>query len=304
MPIPDYQSLMLPLLKLAGDKKEHSFNDAVDTFATQFKLTEEERKTLLPSGRYPTFDSRVGWAKTYLTKAKLLEITRKGYFQITDRGIDALKKKPVKIDVQFLKQYKEFLEFQNITKINEPGKKVNEKSAQQTPEEILESAFIGIKNKLAQDLLEKIKICSPKYFEQIVLDLLIALGYGGTKKDAAQVVGKSGDEGIDGIIKEDKLGLDIIYVQAKRWNGNTKISRETIQSFVGSLEGKHANKGIFITTAEFAPTARDYVSKIQKKIILIDGNELSQLMIDYNVGVSKVTLYEIKQIDSDYFIEE
>ncbi len=294
---------MLPLLKLAGDKTEHLFSDAVDSLALQFKLTEEERKAPLPSGGDSRVVNRVGWAITYLNKAKLLERTRRGYFKITERGLDVLKKKPEKIGVQFLKQYKEFLEFQNYTRIEERAN-IKEESSQQTPEEILESAFSGIKNKLAQDLLERIKTCSPKYFERIVLDLLLALGYGGTRKDAAQVVGKSGDEGIDGIIKEDKLGLDVIYVQAKRWNGNAKISRETVQSFAGSLEGKHANKGIFITTAEFTPGAREFVSKIQKKIILIDGNELSQLMIDYDVGVSKVTSYEIKQIDSDYFIEE
>ena len=302
MPIPDYQTFLLPVLELASDGKEHLFSDATDSMASRFNLTEEERKALLPSGRQFRFVNRTSWALAYLAKAKLLERTRRGYFKITERGLNVLKKKPEKIDVQFLKQFKEFLEFQNYTKIEGPTN-TKEESSQKTPEEMLESAFTSIKNKLAQDLLEKIKTCTPKYFERIVLDLLLALGYGGTRKDAAQVVGKSGDEGIDGIIKEDKLGLDIIYVQAKRWNGN-KISRETVQSFTGSLEGKHANKGIFITTAEFTPGAKEFVSKIQKKIILIDGNELSQLMIDYDVGVSKVTSYEIKQIDSDYFIEE
>jgi restriction system protein len=299
MAIPDYQSIMLPLLKLAGDEKEHSLREAIEALADEFKLTDEERKELLPSGRQATFDNRVGWARTYMKKAGLLESTKRGYFQITERGLDVLKQNPSEIDNAFLRQFPEFIEFQTP---RDKRRSEQDVSDTQTPEEEIEAAYQGVRQELATELLQTIKSCSPAFFERLVIDLLVKMGYGGTRKDAGQAVGKSGDGGIDGIIKEDRLGLDIVYIQAKRWDG--PVGRPEIQKFAGALQGQRARKGIFITTSAFTQSAQDYVSRIDSKIVLIDGNALAQLMIDYNIGVTAVTSYELKRVDTDYFTEE
>jgi restriction system protein len=301
MAIPDYQSIMLPLLKFAGDRKEHSLREVIEALADEFNLTNEERKELLPSGRQATFDNRVGWARTYIKKAGLLKSTRRGYFQITERGLDVLEQNPPEIDAAFLRQFPEFVEFQT------PRAKTEKETEQdiseiQTPEEEIEAAYQRVRQGLATDLLQTIKSCSPTFFERLVIDLLVKMGYGGTRKDAGQAVGRSGDGGIDGIIKEDRLGLDIVYIQAKRWDG--PVGRPEIQKFAGALQGQRARKGIFITTSTFTQAASDYVSLIDSKIILIDGDSLAQFMIDYNIGVTTVTSYELKRIDSDYFTEE
>jgi restriction system protein len=301
MSIPDYQSIMLPLLKLTADKQEHSLRETIETLADKFKLTEDERKEFLPSGQQAIFDNRVGWARTYLKKAGLVETTRRGYFKITNRGLEVLEKKPGEIKVAFLKQFPEFVEFQNL-KREKDEKSDDHKELYETPEETIETAHQIIKQKLATELLQNMKNISPAFFEKIVIDLLVKMGYGGTRKDAGKAIGRSGDEGIDGIINEDRLGLDIVYVQAKRWEN--VVGRPEIQKFVGALQGQRAKKGIFITTSTFTKDAIDYVSRIESKLVLIDGDTLAQLMIDHNVGVSPMAVYEIKRIDFDYFTEE
>lgn len=302
MAIPDYQSLMLPLLRFLGDKKEHSFRETLDALTKEFNLSEEELRELLPSGKQPIFDNRVGWARTYMKKAGLLESTRRGIFRVTDRGLKVLGQKPTQINVKYLRQFPEFVEFQTVKheKTEEPMGAEEEK--EKTPEELLETAYQQINDQLASDLLKQIKALPPALFEKIVVELLVGMGYGGTIKDAGQAIGKSGDEGIDGVIKEDRLGLDAIYLQAKKWE-NT-VGRPEIQKFAGALQGQRAKKGIFITTSYFSKEAYDYTSRIDTKIVLIDGEQLARLMIDHNIGVTSIIKYEIKKMDSDYFSDE
>jgi restriction system protein len=304
MPIPDYQAIMLPLLKFTTDQKEHSLRETIEVLADHFRLTEEERKELLPSGRQPTFDNRVGWARTYLKKAGLVESTKRGYFRITDRGFDVIKANPIEISAKFLKQFPEFLEFQNYTQHLEQSisnQSEAEADTTRTPEENLEIAIQKLTQELASELLQTIKNSPPSFFEKLVVDLLVNMGYGGTRKDAGKTVGRSGDGGIDGIINEDRLGLDVIYIQAKRWENS--VGRPEIQKFAGALQGFRAKKGVFITTSTFTSEAKEYVSRIDSKIILIDGENLTQLMIENNVGVTPFAVYEVKKIDSDYFTD-
>ncbi len=303
MSIPDYQSIMLPFLAFASDGQEHSLREAMDHLAEHFNLTEEELKELLPSGKQAVFRNRVGWARTYLKKAVVIENTKRAHFIITERGRDLLKEKPDKIDVNLLKKYQEFREFINPQKdINGNGNDKPEVIETLNPEEKLELSYQQLRKELAAELIETVKQCSPEFFEKMVVELLVAMGYGGSRKDAGEAVGKSGDEGIDGIIKEDRLGLDIIYIQAKRWQGT--VGRPDIQKFAGALMGKSAKKGIFITTSNFSREAVDFVDKIDSKIILIDGERMAELMTDFGVGVTKVASYDIMKIDSDYFIDE
>ncbi|OHB91959.1 MAG: restriction endonuclease [Planctomycetes bacterium RIFCSPHIGHO2_12_39_6] len=301
MAIPDYQTIILPLLKFYSDNQEHSFRDAVEEMAKEFKLTDQERKELLPSGQQEIFDNRVGWARTYMKKACLIDPTRRGHNKITQRGLDVIKQKPQKINVDFLQQFSEFKSFLDL-RHNKQDEEQEPEINNKTPEESLENAYQKIRNDLTTELLKSLKSCSPNFFERLVIDVIIKIGYGGTRQDAGKAIGKSGDGGIDGIIKEDKLGLDTIYIQAKRWE-NT-VGRPEIQKFVGALTGQRAKKGLFITTSDFSKDSLDYVSRIDTKIVLIDGETLAQLMIDHNVGVSTIASYELKKIDSDYFSEE
>lgn len=302
MSIPDYETLMLPLLRCVGDSKVHQFSQVVTRLAEEFKVSEAELQELLPSGRYPVFRSRVGWAKTYLTKAKLVALPSRGNLQITPKGIDALKKNPKRIDGEFLRHYPEFLEFQGRKKEGQGTKQGSQ--IEQTPTELLEFAYAEIKKSIAQELLEQVKQSSPQFFEKLVVDLLVAMGYGGNLRNAGEVTGKSGDGGIDGVINEDVLGLSKIYVQAKRWNGESPVSSPDMQRFVGALTKRHASKGVFITTARFSESASEFVKGLPSTVVLIDGRELVELMIRYNVGVVTKETYEIKRIDSDYFAEE
>jgi len=287
-------------MQIISDGKEHSIREAIDELADNpFKLSEEEKRELLPSGKQAIFDNRVGWCRTYLKKAGLLKSKRRAYFNITDKGLEVLNQKPSRIDVKFLNQYPEFVEFHTAkSNSSQKGDKENK-----TPEEILEENYQEIRKSMAQDLLKTVKGSSPTFFENLVLDLLLAMGYGGSRKDAGEATRRSGDGGIDGIIKEDKLGLDTIYIQAKKWDKN-KIQRPEIQQFIGVLQENKAKKGVFITTSDFSKGARESVQKVDSKVILIDGELLAELMIDYNIGVSKTNTYEIKKIDFDYFIEE
>jgi restriction system protein len=289
---------MLPLLRVAADEQEHAVAEVVQELAEQFRLTLDDRKQLLPSGRQAAFDNRVGWARTYLAKAGLLESTGRGRFHITRRGLDVLTSSPDAINIGFLKQFPEFVEFQSASRKAES----QPPTELETPEELLEVSYQNLRLSLAQELLERVKKCSPQFFEHLVVDLLVAMGYGGSRKDAGQAVGQSGDGGIDGIIKEDKLGLDIVYLQAKRWEA--VVGRPIVQAFAGSLEGQRARKGVLITTSQFTADAKDYVTRIEKKIILIGGQELVELMMEHGVGVTTVANYEIKKADMDYFADD
>ncbi len=292
---------MLPLLRFASDGNEHSLREAIEGLAERLGLTETEKKELLPSGQQPTFDNRVAWARTYLNKAALLESTRRGYFRITQRGREVVSKNPTAINVKFLEQFPGFIEFRAKRREPEETTEAVETENLQTPSELLERAYQKLREDLSAELLKIVIEYSPSFFERLVIDLLVKMGYGGSRKEAGKAIGRSGDEGIDGTINEDRLGLDVIYIQAKRWQAT--VGRPEIQKFAGALQGHRAKKGIFITTSAFSQDAEDYVTKIDSKIVLINGEQLSQFMIDHNVGVTPVTSYETKKIDSDYFIE-
>jgi len=300
MPIPDYQTLMLPLLKYCGDQKDHKLKDAEQFLSLELNLTEGEKKDMLPSGIMRTFYNRVGWSKWYLQKAGLLIAPKGGSFKISPRGQDVLKENPPALNVAYLKRFEEFREFIKPAKDKERVETIEVVDASATPREALENAYQVIRKQLVQEMLDKIKEATPRFFEEIVVDLLVKMGYGGTVEEAGKATQYTNDEGIDGIIKEDKLGLDVIYIQAKKWT-DTTIGRPQIQAFVGALDGKHANKGIFITTSFFADTAVMYVRSISKKVVLIDGMQLANYMIDYNLGVSTTATFELKKIDNDYF---
>jgi len=307
MAIPDFQSIMLPLLQLCGDSKEHSNQDAIAHLAEIFHLSEEELKELLPSGRQAIFLNRVAWARAYMKMAKLLENPQRGIFRITGRGLEVLQNPPKKIDIRFLMQFPEIAERRKAKQNKLKKKKVESTSHHEpdcsiTPEEQIEEAYENLNETLKGEILSQLKDSSPSFFEKVVVEVFVKMGYGGSRKDAGEAIGKSGDEGIDGIIKEDRLGLDIIYIQAKKWEN--AVSRPEIQKFAGALQGKRARKGIFITTSTFSRGCEEYVSNIDSKIILIDGQRLAQLMIDFNVGVSTEAAYELKRVDSDYFTEE
>lgn len=298
---------MLPLLQFAARKEtEISTSEAVEVLAKELGLTEDDLREMLPSGVQPTFVNRVGWAATYMKKAGLLETTRRGFYQITDRGRDLLEKQPKTINVELLRQYPEFREFEGPKDTRSSNKASKQKALSETsaatPLEQLEAAYESLRDKLADELLAKLKKVSPAFFEKVVVELLVKMGYGGSRADAGKAIGRSGDGGIDGIIKEDKLGLDVVYIQAKRWDSNP-VGRPDVMQFVGALQAQRANKGIFITTSRFTEDASSYVSQIGSKIVLIDGEQLTNLMIEHDVGVSTVSLYPVKKIDSDYFEE-
>jgi len=298
MTIPKYHEIMLPLLKHISDNKEYSLRQVIDDLSNIFNLTKDEKAELLPSGQ-AIFVNRVGWARTYLKKAGLISATKRGYFRITDRGKNVLHKEPKTIDANFLKQFEEFRKFVSYKKEISVENEKGEIEANSTPEELLANAYQHLKNELADELLNQLKSVSPDQFERIVVDVLVGMGYGGSRSDAAKAVGKSGDEGIDGIINEDRLGLDVIYIQAKKWEGT--IGSPEIQKFAGALQGQRSKKGIFITTSEFSKAALDFVNRIENKIVLIDGRKLVEYMIDHNIGVSSSAIYEVKKIDNDYF---
>jgi restriction system protein len=302
MPIPDYQTCMLPFLRFLEDGDEHSLREAEESLAAHFALTPAERAALLPSGQQGIFKNRIGWARTYLKKSGLLESPKRGIFKISDRGAKTLAANPARIDFKYLEQYPEFIEFRDLPRPGrdapEPAEAITPKT---TPEESIELAHQGLREQLAQELLSRILACSPTFFEQLVVELLVKMGYGGSRKDAGERIGQTGDGGIDGIIKEDRLGLDTIFIQAKRWQGS--VGRPEIQKFVGALQGQRAKKGVFITTSSYTTEATEYASRIDTKVVLIDGKQLARLMIDFDVGVSVSASYVVKRIDSDYFEE-
>ncbi|MEI7811636.1 MAG: restriction endonuclease [Ignavibacteria bacterium] len=302
--IPDYQSLMLPILRLVSDKQEYKNRDLIERMATEFKVTEEERKELIASGSQAIFDNRVGWAKTYLKKSGLIESPKRATVVITKLGLETLKKNPASIDKKYLRQFPLFLEFLNVNYGNDEEAVISPLQYELTPEESLDIAYQRIRKSLAAELLNKVIELSPAFFEKLVVELLVKMGYGGSIKEAGKTIGRSGDEGIDGTIKEDKLGLDIIYIQAKRWKPGNLVGRPELQKFVGALAGQGAKKGVFITTSNFTREALEYIPRNETKIVRIDGELLAQLMIDYDIGCTVQQIYGLKKIDNDYFGEE
>lgn len=300
MPMPEFQSIMRPLLELLQDGQDRSIHEVSAALADVFALTPEERAEPLPSGKQPRFHNRVSWASSHLTQAGLLVRPGRARIQITSRGLDAVTNGPGKIDMAFLAQYPEFREFRKRSGAS-PTPTPTPIEQADTPEEAFLSSHQQMRAELAAQVREKVATCTPAFFERLVVDLLVAMGYGGTRTDAAQVVGGSGDGGIDGIIKEDKLGLDVVYLQAKRWRDN--VSRPTVQAFAGSLEMHRAKKGVLITTSDFTADARSYVKMIEKRIVLIDGAQLAELMMDHGIGVTDVQTYVVRRIDTDYFEE-
>ena len=305
MPVPYFESFMLPFLSVLADGTEHPIGDVRERVAREMKLNGQDRAELLPSGKQPVFDNRLGWTKTYIEKAGLLVTVRRGAYRISDEGQALLAKKPERIDRKLLLQFESFRSF--IRPAHGSGddtEPVSDAEVGVTPEETLEKAHQAIRKKVEADLLDAVKLASPHFFEKLVVELLVEMGYGGTREDAgrALAVGRSHDGGIDGIIKEDHLGLDAIYVQAKRWEAT--VGRPEVQAFAGSLEGERARKGIFLTTSTFSKEASDYVKRIEKKIVLVDGQQLVGFMFDFGIGVNPVSTFEIKRLDGDYFSEE
>jgi restriction system protein len=301
MPIPDYQTLMLPVLRLTGDGNEHPVTDIRKQIADAFQLTPEELSQKLKSGS-TLFANRVAWAISYLNKAQLLTLTTRGVYRITDRGTTFLKGNPPAITAKNLRQFPEFIGFHDRGDSTDSGMQpptVSDDNDKETPEERLETSFQILRDALAGELLQVLLSGTPGAFEKVVVDLLVAMEYGGSLEDAGSVVGKSGDGGIDGVIKQDKLGLDVVYVQAKRWQN--VVGSPEIMKFSGSLTKQHASKGVFITTSYFSKDALEYVEAIPQKIVLIDGVKLASFMIDHNVGVAPAKSYILKRLDQDYF---
>lgn len=304
MSLPGYQEFMLPLLTVAADGNEHRVAEAMDAIAVQMRIPEHERDELLPSGTQTRFYNRITWAITYLTKSGLMERSGRGRFRITPRGLEVISHRPSRIDNAYLDRFPEYQAFKSkraqvAAKTRGEPDDVPPDDPIVTPDERLDNAYNELREALADDLLERVRGGTPKFFEHLVVDLLVAMGYGGSRADAAQVVGKSGDEGIDGVIKEDRLGLDMVYVQAKKWDNS--VGPGEIDRFVGSLMRKKAHKGVFITTGTFTSGALKAAVEASAKIVLIDGEQLAELMIDHGVGVTDHKAYVVKRVDSDYF---
>lgn len=304
MAVPGFQDVMLPLLSELADGKERSNPELLEALATRMHLVPEDKVELLPSGKQTVWANRAAWAKVYLKKAGLIISLRRGVVAITDEGRKLLAERPDHIDLRILLRYESFRQFQGqATKVEDgPGPASEVQVPLETPGESIERAYRALRHDLEDELLQKLKACTPAYFETIVVQLLVAMGYGGSRADAGRAVGRTGDGGIDGIIKEDKLGLNLVYIQAKRWEG--VVGRPEIQKFVGALVGQKASKGVFMTTSSFTKDAVDYVAGVQQKVILLDGPKLAQLMFDTGQGVATVNLYEVKRVDHDFFEEE
>jgi restriction system protein len=311
MAVPDFQFFMLPLLNELADGQEHKLQDLYVVLAQRANLSEEDKNELLPSGKQRVFHNRIGWARTYLKKAGLLDAVKLGVFVITEDGKTLLKTNPIKINKATLAQFSLFQEWQNGT--SDPSIKPiqnsvpllgHESDTSMSPTDQMEASFGIIQSELSDEILTLIRECSPRFFETLVVDLMLAMGYGGWSKDSGKATQYSSDGGIDGVINEDPLGLDTIYLQAKRYRESNTVGRPDIQAFSGALDMQRARKGVFITTSKFSSDALDYVQRIEKKIVLIGGQQLAEMMIKYNLGVSVKNTYQVKNIDTDYFNEE
>lgn len=306
MTIPDYQSLMLPVLRLSNPY-EIKISDAVERLAEELKLTEEERGELLPSGRQTTFSNRVHWAKTYLKQAGLVEVTRRGYFRVTQRGREVLDNGLSRIDVTYLNQFPEFRAFRERTAEDDGrgGEVVSKSSAElgsaMTPDDQIRAASRAIHDALGLEILDRIMTASPSFFERAIVALLLAMGYGGAAKEAGRAIGRAGDDGVDGVIDQDMLGLDRVYVQAKRYQRDSSVGPAAIRDFFGSLDMHKATKGLFVTTSTFSKSASETAERLGKRIVLIDGPTLAGLMIRFNVGCRSEETIEIKRLDEEFF---
>ncbi|MND52878.1 Mrr restriction system protein [compost metagenome] len=307
MTIPNYQALMLPVLRFAAEG-EQRVTDIADRVADEFRLSEKEREELLPSGRQRILHNRIHWAKFYMSKAGLIASPARGRFLATGAGKDLLATNPSKIDVSTLMKVPEFREFYRNdgqdAALETTTPSTDQDASDVTPEERIDAAYRTLSGVLRADLLERILQNSPAFFEQLIVDLLVAMGYGGSHKNAAAQLGRSGDGGVDGVINEDRLGLDRLYVQAKRYTPGNSVGRPDVQAFVGSLVGLGASKGVFVTTSTFSPQALDFVKHLAQRVILIDGARLADLMIEHNVGVRIYRVVEFKRLDEDFFSEE
>ena len=304
MAVPDFQSWFLPLLRRLTDGADHTMSELYEQLADDRGLSTDDRAELLKSGTQFIYRNRIAWARTYLKKAGLLESPGRGQIRITQRGRDVLAENPAKLNVSFLRRFPEFVAVHTYKAPDAsggPGLIEAEPDSRETPQDSLERAQGELRQQLADDLLDRVLKAPPSFFERLVVDLLLRMGYGGSREDAGRTIGKAGDGGLDGVINEDRLGLDVIYIQAKRWE-NT-VGRPVVQAFAGSLEGVRAKKGVLITTSTFSPEANAYVRQIEKRIILIDGVMLAGLMIEHNVGVTLEATYEVKRVDLDYFGE-
>lgn len=300
--IPDYQSLMLPVLR-AADHGEVRIGDVIERLAAVLGLGEAALSALLPSGRQTVFANRVHWAKTYLAKAGLVEATRRGHFRLTPRGAEVLQAVPERIDNHFLSRFEEFRTFTNRTTQpdTEAAIPVDAESSQATPDEIMRAAHRQIEVGLAEELLDRVRTAPPDFFERLVVGLLLAMGYGGSAADAGRALGRSGDDGVDGVIDQDALGLDRVYIQAKRYAVNNSVGPGAIRDFFGSLDRHKAAKGLFVTTSAFTVSARETAEYLSKRIVLIDGEQLARLMIRHNVGCRVEEVLHLKKIDEDFF---
>jgi restriction system protein len=311
--VPDYQSLMHPVLEALSDGRECPLKDVRARVAAHLGLTVADLAEMVPSGRQSLFVNRANWAHTFLRQAGLLVTTRRGIYQITGRGRDALQSSKGPIRNEYLQQFPEFQDFMERSFGQSPNRErvpqtlesiAEVKTDAQTPDEQVLKGYLRARGGVASELLDRMRTVSPAFFEKLVVDLLVAMGYGGSHDDAASVIGRSGDGGIDGIIKEDKLGLESIYVQAKRWKEGSTVGRPDIQQFAGALQGQKARKGVFITTSSFTRDARDYAKAVQATIVLIDGQQLAELMLDHDIGVSVLETFRLFKVDEDYFVEE
>lgn len=304
MAVPDFQSVMLPFLQTLQDGQERTMREVTETLAVHFKLTDKDRQEHLFSGPQPVFYNRVAWAKTHLKNAGLIDNPTRGKVSISEAGKKVLEQKPVTVNCKFLKQFSTYLKFIGQTP-SEVGEETEDSvlESTKTPLELLDSSFNTLRKATTGELLARLKACSPAFFEDVVVRLLRAMGYGGVTGDSS-VTGKSGDGGIDGIIKEDKLGLDVVCIQAKRWD-DAAVGRPVIQQFVGSMDYIRAKKGVILTTSQFTKDALEFVDRIEgKKVVLIDGPKLANLMIEHNVGVNPTKLYELKEVSNDFFDED
>ncbi|GAB0112728.1 restriction endonuclease [Acidisoma sp. C75] len=305
--IPDYQSLMLPVLSLAQEG-EQRISAVVQALADQLSLSEAARAVLLPSGRQTVLANRVHWAKTYLAKAGLVEATRRGFFRLTPRGAEVLASRPERIDNQLLARFEEFRQFTNRAdaaareeEATAPQAVAAAEAAQQTPDEIMRAAHRRIEASLAEELLERVRSAPPSFFERLIVNLLLAMGYGGSAAEAGRALGRAGDDGVDGVIDQDALGLDRVYIQAKRYAAGNAVGSGAIRDFFGSLDRHKAAKGLFVTTSTFTASARETAEYLSKRIVLIDGENLARLMIRHSVGCRIEETLHLKRLDEDFF---
>ena len=301
MSVPSFQQLMLPALQTIGQRyDEISIAGLEEEVGKALRISPEERQVRLPSGNQTLFGNRLNWARSYLSKAGLIELPRRGYCRATDRGRELLAEGPIVIDLGLLERYPEFVAWRSQSKVAEV---VEDPGIRENAEAVIASSFELLNTELGRDIVERVHSFSPAFFERLIIDLLVRMGYGGGRAEMGRALGRVGDGGVDGVIKEDELGLDVVYVQAKRLDPDTGVPLREVRDFVGGLEGHRATKGVLVTTSYFPSTAYDFITRVSKRVVLIDGQELANLMIRHRVGIRVKDVYEVRKIDENYFIE-